>query len=204
VLRGFIRMWNANSSLVGRIAAPHQDPQQKNYAEPPSETIRKASSASQTPDHLPAHSNVNERFARGSLAVVVFAHSPVLREARKRSAPPPTAEADLRTYAALRHRVPNLEEKDEQQAHRFLTDVYCRHIPQEEYNVRHPEDYVMEMPQSGERFWSWENMRAFQEAHPAVVSAGAPSAGQGGAVGYRGGHRLQRRAGIRRGGNQRA
>src|SRR5215212_4575702 len=93
---------------------------------------------------------------------------------------------------------------DEQQAHRFLTDLYSRHIPKEEYNVRHPEDYVMEMPQSRERFRGRENMRAFQEAHPAAVSAGAPSAGQGGAVGYRGGHRLQRRAGIRRGGNQRA
>jgi hypothetical protein len=40
-------------------------------------------------------------------------------------------------------RVPNLEEMDDQQAHRFLTDLYSRHIPEEEYNVRHPEDYVM-------------------------------------------------------------
>src|SRR5918998_4839578 len=36
--------------------------------------------------------------------------------------------------------------------------------PEEEYNVRHPEDYVMEMPQSGERFGGRENMRAFQRA----------------------------------------
>lgn len=57
-------------------------------------------------------------------------------------------------------RVPNLEEMDEQQAHRFLIDLYSRHIPEEEYNVRHPEDYVMEMPQSGERFRGRENMRA--------------------------------------------
>ena len=61
-------------------------------------------------------------------------------------------------------RVPNLEEMDEQQAHQFLTDLYSRHIPEEEYNVRHPEDYVMEMPQSGERFRGRENMRAFQRA----------------------------------------
>src|SRR5918999_3002382 len=36
-------------------------------------------------------------------------------------------------------------------------------IPEEEYNVRH-QDYVMEMPQSGERFRGRENMRAFQRA----------------------------------------
>src|SRR5215207_8124213 len=63
-------------------------------------------------------------------------------------------------------RVPNLEEMDEQEAHRFLTDLYSRLSPEEEYNVRH-QDYVMEMPQSGERFRGRENMRAFQEAyHP--------------------------------------
>ena len=62
-------------------------------------------------------------------------------------------------------RVPNLEEMDEKQAHRFLTELYSRLSPEEEYNVRHPQDYVMEMPQSGERFWGRENMRAFQEAY---------------------------------------
>ena len=101
-------------------------------------------------------------------------------------------------------RVPNLQEMDKREAHRFLTDLYSRHIPEEEYNVRHQEDYVMEMPQSGERFRGRENMRSFQEAYPAVVSAGAPSAGQGGTVGCGGGHRIRRRAGIRRGGNKRA
>src|SRR5919106_4775573 len=35
--------------------------------------------------------------------------------------------------------------------------------PEEEYNLRH-QDYVMEMPQSGERFRGRENMRAFQRA----------------------------------------
>ena len=33
------------------------------------------------------------------------------------------------------------------------------------YNARHPEDYTMEMPQSGERFRGRENMRNFQEAY---------------------------------------
>src|SRR5215217_4789007 len=42
--------------------------------------------------------------------------------------------------------------------------------PEEEYNVRH-QDYVMEMPQSGERFRGRENMRAFQEAYPTSPSS---------------------------------
>ena len=40
---------------------------------------------------------------------------------------------------------------DEQEAHRFLTELLSNISPEEEYNVRH-QDYVMEMPQSGERF----------------------------------------------------
>jgi hypothetical protein len=70
-----------------------------------------------------------------------------------------------------RRRVPDLEEMDEQQAHQFLTDLYSRLLPEEEYDARHPEDYAMEMPQSGERFRSRENMRAFQEAHPTPPSS---------------------------------
>src|SRR3712207_9587486 len=66
--------------------------------------------------------------------------------------------------------VRRLDEMDEQQAHRFLTDLYSRHIPEEEYAIRH-EDYVMEMPQSGERFRGRQNMRAFQEAHPTPPSS---------------------------------
>jgi SnoaL-like domain len=62
-------------------------------------------------------------------------------------------------------RVPNLEEMDEQEAHRFLTELLSNLSPEEEYNVRHQEEYVMEMPQSGERFRGRENMRAFQEAY---------------------------------------
>ena len=59
--------------------------------------------------------------------------------------------------------IPDLERMDEQQAHRFLTGLYSRLSPEEEYEFRH-EDYVMEMPQSGERFRGRENMRAFQRS----------------------------------------
>jgi hypothetical protein len=63
-------------------------------------------------------------------------------------------------------RVPNLQVMDEQQAEHFLTELLSNLSPEEEYNVRHPDDYVMEMPQSGERFRGRENMRAFQESYP--------------------------------------
>ena len=63
-------------------------------------------------------------------------------------------------------RVPDLEEMDEQQVERFLTELASALSPEEEYRIPHPEDYVMEMPQSGERFRGLENMRAFQEAFP--------------------------------------
>ena len=59
--------------------------------------------------------------------------------------------------------VRNLEKMNEQEAHRFLTELLSRYVPEEEYNFRH-EDYVMEMPQSGERFRGRENMRKFQES----------------------------------------
>ena len=42
--------------------------------------------------------------------------------------------------------------------------------PEEEYAVRH-EDYVLEMPQSGERIRGRENMRAFQRSY----SSSSPS-----------------------------
>jgi hypothetical protein len=63
-------------------------------------------------------------------------------------------------------RVPNLQEMDEQQATQFLTELASNLSPEQEYRIRHPEDYVMEMPQSGERIRGRENMRAFQEAYP--------------------------------------
>jgi hypothetical protein len=63
------------------------------------------------------------------------------------------------------HRVPNLEELDEQEVRRFLSELFSHLSPEEEYEIRH-EDYTMEMPQSGERIRGRQNMRAFQEAFP--------------------------------------
>jgi hypothetical protein len=60
-------------------------------------------------------------------------------------------------------RVPNLQEIDEQQAHRFLTDLFFRLSAQAEDRIRH-EDYTMEWPQSGERLRGRLTMREFQEA----------------------------------------
>lgn len=59
----------------------------------------------------------------------------------------------------------DLGELDERGARRFLSGLLSRLDPEEEYDARH-EDYVMEMPQSGERFRGRENMRAFQRAYP--------------------------------------
>ena len=58
-----------------------------------------------------------------------------------------------------------LDEMDEQEAHRFLTGLLTNLDPEEEYAVRHPEDYVLEMPQSGERIRGRESMRRFQESY---------------------------------------
>jgi hypothetical protein len=67
------------------------------------------------------------------------------------------------------HRVPNLEEMDEQEAQRFLAELFSHLSPEVEYGIRH-EDYAMEMPQSGERIRGRERMRAFQEAYPSPPS----------------------------------
>ena len=61
--------------------------------------------------------------------------------------------------------LPNLEEMDERQAYRFLTELYTVLSAEKEYALRH-EDYLMEMPQSGERIRGREKMREFQEAYP--------------------------------------
>ena len=66
---------------------------------------------------------------------------------------------------ANEQQIPNLEAMDEQQAQHFLTELLSNLSPKEEYNARH-QDYVMEMPQSGERIRGKENMRAMQEAYP--------------------------------------
>jgi hypothetical protein len=72
-------------------------------------------------------------------------------------------EADREERRMDSRRVPNLEEMDAQQARSLLEKLAADLSPEEEYAIRH-EDYVMEMPQSGERFVSRENVRAFQEA----------------------------------------
>jgi hypothetical protein len=66
-------------------------------------------------------------------------------------------------------RVPNLEEMNEQETHRFLADLFSNLSAQEEYELRH-QDYVMEMPQSGESIRGREKMREFQEAYPTPPS----------------------------------
>jgi len=72
---------------------------------------------------------------------------------------------------AERQSVPNLEELDEKEAYRFLTELFATQSPEEVYEANHPEDYVMEMPQSGEAIRGRENLTKFQEAYP----GGAPS-----------------------------
>jgi hypothetical protein len=61
--------------------------------------------------------------------------------------------------------VPDLQELDEQQVRRFLAELFSDLSAAAEYNVRH-EDFVMEMPQSGERIRGRDKMREFQEAYP--------------------------------------
>jgi hypothetical protein len=62
-------------------------------------------------------------------------------------------------------RMPDLNQMDELQAQDFLVDMFTHLSAEAEYSVRH-EDYVMEMPQSGERIRGREKMREFQEAYP--------------------------------------
>ena len=62
-------------------------------------------------------------------------------------------------------RAPDLEEMDEREATRLLTELASDLSPEGEHQIRHPEDYVMQMPQSGERFRGRDNVRAFQEAY---------------------------------------
>ena len=60
-------------------------------------------------------------------------------------------------------RVPNLEELDEHRARQFLTELFTNLSAEAEYETRH-DDYLMEMPQSGERIRGRENMREFQRS----------------------------------------
>ena len=61
--------------------------------------------------------------------------------------------------------VPHLENMDEQRAQHFLMQMFTHLSAETEYELRH-EDFVMEMPQSGERIRGREKMREFQEAYP--------------------------------------
>ena len=63
-------------------------------------------------------------------------------------------------------RAPDLEEMDEQQARRFLEEMMSDLGADSGYEVRY-EDFVMEMPQSGERIRGRKKMREFQGAYPA-------------------------------------
>ena len=65
------------------------------------------------------------------------------------------------------HRVPNLEGLDEKEATRLLNDVFFADLsPDAVFQANHPDDYIMEMPQSGERIRGRENMRKFHQAYP--------------------------------------
>ena len=62
--------------------------------------------------------------------------------------------------------MPDLEQMYEHQVLHFLAELFSDLSTEAEYNVRH-EDYVMEMPQSGERIRGREKMRQLQEDYPA-------------------------------------
>jgi hypothetical protein len=68
-------------------------------------------------------------------------------------------------------RVPDLEVMDEQQAQRFLTELMSDLGPESGYEVRH-EDFLMELPQSGERIRGREKRQEFQRAYPAPRPCG--------------------------------
>ena len=68
-------------------------------------------------------------------------------------------------------RAPDLEEMDEQQARRFLEEMMSDLGADSGYEVRY-EDFVMEMPQSGERIRGRKKMREFQGAYPASQRCG--------------------------------
>src|SRR5918994_2915954 len=78
-------------------------------------------------------------------------------------------EPEERVVDEQHHRAPNLQELDEQQAQRFLTELFSNLSAQHEYAIRH-EDYVMQMPQSGESIRGRQRMREFQEAYPSPPS----------------------------------
>jgi hypothetical protein len=60
------------------------------------------------------------------------------------------------------------EGMSEQQMRELLSERLAHLSAEEEYELRHPE-FVMEMPQSGERVVGRDNMRAFQREFPSTV-----------------------------------
>ena len=62
-------------------------------------------------------------------------------------------------------RTSNLGALDEQEASQLVSELLTTPDAERAHELRH-EDYVMEMPQSGERIRGREKMRAFQEAYP--------------------------------------
>jgi hypothetical protein len=60
---------------------------------------------------------------------------------------------------------PNLGALDEQGASQLVSELLTDPDAERAHELRN-EDYVMEMPQSGERIRGRQNMRAFQEAYP--------------------------------------
>ena len=66
---------------------------------------------------------------------------------------------------ASEEQVLRLDDMDEREAHDFLTGLLTSLDPEEEYDARHPDDYALEMPQSGERIRGRDMMRRFQESY---------------------------------------
>ena len=60
-------------------------------------------------------------------------------------------------------RVPNLREMEEQQAHRFRTELIAKQSAEEDYAMSH-QHYALEIPQSGERIQGRDEMQEFQAA----------------------------------------
>jgi hypothetical protein len=63
-----------------------------------------------------------------------------------------------------RQREPDLEEMDEREAHKFLTELYSLLSAEAEDRIRHDE-YTMEWPQSGELLRGRQKMKAFVESN---------------------------------------
>jgi ketosteroid isomerase-like protein len=58
---------------------------------------------------------------------------------------------------------------DEVDVRQIFSRLFEHMSPEEEHDLRHP-DFVMEMPQSGERIIGRENMRSMQEMYPGPPS----------------------------------